>query len=382
MSFRKASWLGLLLVLVSAAWPAAVQAQYPLHPVYSYARFQVGNGLPIPIVFLPAPQGGVVVPATMMFPTTPATVMQTGVTDPLTLMLAPGVLKAVGPPVLNIPVFLANPKVFQVATDFGLSLPPAPSSVTFAASGRSGPSMATWCPGYGIPTMTHMSPGSTVMSYNPACPAPGVGTPKGLLKYTKTTNQFGGPTKKGGAGKAITAGKANVAFVAAFSPGCPFVGACLAAFNNAYGASPGAIGNNWGVTGMSAPSPVMPGVFPVKVTAMGAVTMLYTPGFGTGPTNKATSFAGPWTTGMLTVSQTAALGGAEIFKRTGSDMRVSGVGGISLISGAISVRTISGPNANRGWITLNIPEPGAAGGAAVALLALAACHALVRRRSR
>jgi len=367
MSFLKASRFGLLLVLISAAWPAAVQAVpgYQLHPVYTYARFQIGNGLPIPIVFLPAPRGGVVIPAvTFPFPTSPATVSQTGASDPLTLKIPAGVLKAVGPPVLNIPVFLANPKVFQVATDFGLSLPAA----TFMKGGRVGPAAATWCPGSAVPTA----------GYNPSC-ASGSGAPPGLLRYSKTTNQFGGAV----GGKAIFAGKANVAFAAAFVAGCAPVGACLVAFNNAYGASPGAIGNTWGKIGLSAPAPVMPGVFPAKVTGMGAVTKLYTSlGAGTGPTNKATSFAGPWTTGKLTVSQPKALGGKEIFVRTGSDMRVSGVGGISLISGSVSLRTLSGPNANRGWLTMNVPEPGAAGGAAGALLALAACHVLVRRRSR
>lgn len=370
-SFLKASSFALALLLLSAALPASVQAQFQLHPVYTYGRFQIGNGLPIPITFLPPPRDRLDIPATVPFGS--ATVMQ-GTGSPPTLSIPSAVLTAPGN-LVNVPVLLANPAVFQVATSFVLNWPPAGGgTVTFKAGGRVGPATVTWCPGFPLPTA----------SYNPSCTAPSAGTPKGLLKYTKTTNQFGGAGVGGGPGKAIIAGKANVAFAAAFSPGCPGLAGCLAAFNNAYGVAPGAIGNTWGVVGVSTPVPVIPGVFPVNVTAMGAVTKVYTAyGAGTGPTNAATSFAGPWTTGMLTASVTNAKGLPEVFVRTGSDMRdASGVGGITLISSSVSDRTISGPNANRGWMRLYVPEPSAALGAAGALLALVTCHGLVRRRSR
>jgi len=212
-------------------------------------------------------------------------------------------------------------------------------------------------------------------------PGGGAGkTAKGLLRYTKTKNQFGGPNV---GTNPIVGGKAIVAFNRAFVPGCPGISGCFAGFNFAYGVTPGAIGAKFGVVGASTPTGPVPGTFPVDVTANGAITMIFTSlGTGSGITNVATSFAGPWTTGMLTVSVTNALGMAEIFVRTGMDSRVSGVGGIQLISGAVSDRTISGPNANRGWITLLIPEPSATLGAAGALLALVACQRLVRSRSR
>jgi hypothetical protein len=41
----------------------------------------------------------------------------------------------------------------------------------------------------------------------------------------------------------------------------------------------------------------------------------------------------------------------------------------------------SGPNGNRAWLRLNIPEPSAVLGAASGLGMLALCHALARRRS-
>ena len=59
-----------------------------------------------------------------------------------------------------------------------------------------------------------------------------------------------------------------------------------------------------------------------------------------------------------------------------------GGGTLSLVSGALSNRAISGPNANRGWMRLVLPEPKAALGAGAALAALAVCHALARRRTR
>jgi hypothetical protein len=103
---------------------------------------------------------------------------------------------------------------------------------------------------------------------------------------------------------------------------------------------------------------------------------------GAGLPNPATSYGGPWTTGMLTVSVTANAGATvEIFMLTGSDGRVSGTGGVSLVTGTISDRTLRGPNANRGWLQIYVPEPGATLGAVAALLTLVTGHGLTRRRS-
>jgi hypothetical protein len=72
-----------------------------------------------------------------------------------------------------------------------------------------------------------------------------------------------------------------------------------------------------------------------------------------GLTNMATSVAGPFTTGMLTISAPLAAGAPEIFTITGKDSRTAGgAGTIQLVSGALSQRTTSGPNANRGWVRL------------------------------
>jgi hypothetical protein len=99
-----------------------------------------------------------------------------------------------------------------------------------------------------------------------------------------------------------------------------------------------------------------------------------------------TSWVLPFTTGRVTVSVTQNAGAPtqqEIFTRTGDDMRTPGGQGIVvMVSGAVSARSISGPNGDRRWLTLNVPEPGALGAGAASLLALLGCHALARRRDR
>jgi hypothetical protein len=105
------------------------------------------------------------------------------------------------------------------------------------------------------------------------------------------------------------------------------------------------------------------------------------------PTNMATSVQGPWTTGKLVVTNGAAGGAAETFTLTGKDSRtVSGGGTIQLVSGAVSTRTASGPNANRGWVELQLqgfedtPSLSPMGLAATAALMLLAGGYAVRRR--
>jgi hypothetical protein len=95
----------------------------------------------------------------------------------------------------------------------------------------------------------------------------------------------------------------------------------------------------------------------------------------------------PWTTGFISIFQPAlAPNGIEQFFLSGTDMRVAGVGNISMVSGALSVRALSRANSNRGWISLNlvevVPEPSVPLAAAGALVMLGICHGLVRRRSR
>jgi hypothetical protein len=117
------------------------------------------------------------------------------------------------------------------------------------------------------------------------------------------------------------------------------------------------------------------------INALGSISVSGSAG-ASGLNNKATISSGyPWTTGMISVNQPAAVP-PELFILTGMDARDSfGVGSISLVSGALSLRALSGPNANRGWVRLTLPEPAAALGAAGAFLMLGLCHGMARRRS-
>jgi hypothetical protein len=130
-----------------------------------------------------------------------------------------------------------------------------------------------------------------------------------------------------------------------------------------------------------------PGIQVVAADAAGMLTMsaftnTMVPTAMTGFTNMASSTGYPWTTGMITVSAPLAAGVGEKFTITGMDSRVNGVGTIQLVTGTLSRRTASGPNANRGWMRINVPEPSAALAAGAGLSMLALCHGLARRRSR
>jgi hypothetical protein len=118
------------------------------------------------------------------------------------------------------------------------------------------------------------------------------------------------------------------------------------------------------------------GVRAVSVTSMGLVNMSAVVGMTAPISNMATTEGFPFTTGMITISQYAAKGSPEVFKLTGGDARVNGVGTISLVSGGLSLRVSTGANANRSWARYTLPEPSAVLGAAAVLAMLGVCHRL------
>ena len=128
------------------------------------------------------------------------------------------------------------------------------------------------------------------------------------------------------------------------------------------------------------------GVFVGVANAAGTITSVLSSGIaGSGVSNGAISYGAPWTTGRITVSNLAA-SPVETFILSGSDLRtpVSGLGTISLVSGALSIRSLSGPNANRGWLNLEVIAavpalPPGALAAATGLLALTGGYLLHRR---
>lgn len=354
--------LGVAAALALAASTAAAQA---VHPLAGSARFQVGAGLPLPITTAASPNGRVLA-------TPAATAMQTSGPDPRRLTLSPSQLTAAAAP-MNVGFALVNPNVFQIHTSVSVRLPNAPA--VFRAGGRTGPATVTFCPGQVVGTV------------NPACASPAApgNVINGLIRYTRTSNQFGGPAQAAMGGVVDSALRAG-----SFAP-CHFASAtgCIAVFASAAplpAAMQGAPFGSFAVAPGSAPSP---GLFAVGVSPGGVITSITSAGLGSGVANPQTSFGGPWTTGMVTVSVTGPLG-LQVFTLTGSDNRVSGVGSLSLVSGSVSARGLTGPNANRGWLNLVLgpaaagaPSASPAGIAAIAgLLALVGARRLYARALR
>jgi len=352
MSF-KMSILGLAVVVIAAmATSAEAQRSYPLT---GNSRSQIGDGLPVPIGFTPAPNGKInVLPG--------ARVTQTAGPDPKKMIFPNQNIATYDGPDFNLPVFLLNSNVFQVKTNVSIFFP-APnggpdglgSGLSWSAGGRTGASTVTWCPGQAV-----------TASGNPNCTDPGTGAPgnhaiAGFLKYTKTTNQFGGAIRTSAGGTADVGLKAAVP-----SPPLPCdhaqpAGAggspCRVIFALATPEPTGRMGGPFLTAGATTPGAGPPGpggLRNAKIAANGEILSVTSPGLGAGAANPATNFGGPYTTGMLTVHQSAAVGTPEVFVLTGSDNRVNGVGTISLVAGGLSDRALSGPNANRAWVNLTV----------------------------
>jgi hypothetical protein len=352
-----------LLIAISAlALPGPAGAAY-----YSVtgggAQLQIGDGeFPLPVQ--PATAGGAQIGTMTMFPPllipvnpdpAKALVKQTAGPDPKQITIPPGVFVRPAPGPKAIGVLKHNPKLLQVRTNFTFSAPaPQLGSAALRAGGRTGPPIATF-------------------------KGPILGA---LVFYEKTTAQFGGPLQA-----RIAPAPARVfvdrgiklpckhpvfggldvtcqAPLVAWSPGS------LAAFGAPVGFS----------TMTSAPPPKSPNIVNASIpNTTGLIAQSASAAKIGSIVNWATSAGFPWTTGRVIVSSKEALGVYEKFTVTGMDSRMNGVGTISLVSGALSNRKLSGPNGSRGWLRLSVPEPSAARGALAALVTLSACRALARR---
>jgi len=360
-----------LVAIGFVAGLCASVAQAAPHSLTGNSRAQIGNGLPIPITGQPAPANRILaVPG--------AVAHQTLGPDPKNFRLDPGQLRAgdlqntMTPNInINLPLFPSNSKLFQVRTQIAISGPgalvgPQPS---LSAGGRTGASAVQFCAGSTVPP-----------AGNPACLTPMGGSGiNGSIRFTASANQFGGP------GQSNLGGNADIALRVGGTP----PGAVTAIFAFATPAGTGAAGGPFGFSNMTAgatPGPAS-GIGVFNATAAGNLVTTIVAGLGSGIANPATSYGVPWTDGILTLSVTANVGPPEIFVISGSDMRVSGVGTLSLVSGSVSARALSGPNANRSWANYTVgpviqptPAMSSHGLAAVfGLLALAGGYVIQRR---
>jgi hypothetical protein len=358
-------------------------------PLGGQLRFQIGDGLPVPISNEPAQSGPVEWGHEGGVLATPvATIMQqspvlgTPATAPRSLMLAPGAFTHAGPQQSH-PVYGANPVLFSVRTNLVISNPnPNFPTASFLAGGRSGPAIVSWCAGSPSPTA----------AANPGCLAPSTtagGLPpltNGLVRYTATRNQFGGAAFSRVVGTAQVF--FNVLGLAKASLPCAGPG-CTVGVSIVNPGSTGVVGAPFGAS-VANPLFVTPtGIYTASIGANGTVVLgaPVTNGFGanipfTG--QPATSWGFPLTTGRLTISVTQNVGsGPETFIRTGGDHRaVDGEGVVTMVAGSVSARSISGPNGNRGWATIYVPEPVRVECAAAAILTLFGLSQWSRRRVR
>jgi hypothetical protein len=435
MTIRNRLAIALLTFLVSVVFAGIASAQAGDPCVGTSCglggqiRAQIGKGLPLPISVADERTGPFVDitiqtgPATpdganlrgdglgqpgQIKPTTSARVNQTTAhphTDlnPRGITLIPG-NSGYGPaPEGSIGVLDFNTAVFAVQTQLIFDTPHPETTVNggpvnvpggvdrnkLFAGGRPGGDVVSYCAG---------ALGNADNNFNNSCTKAADGDFNGLARFTKTKNQFGGVSTGRVLGTAkvyfnidlltimdmpCTGCKFGLSTVVPGTTGVaggPFGGSVMnPAFQTQTGVYTGTLGFNGSILNNPLTNPIRPVI--VSTTPNGV--QVGSPYTG----QPATSVGFPLTTGMITISVTAA--GVfnplkpEVFKRTGTDARdANGNGVIALNTGAISSRTVSKGNANRVWTTLEIPEPSAILAASAGLFALFGCHQLVRRRSR
>ena len=394
----KSSWTRLACaacVLVVFGWAASAAAQTTVrYSLSGNGGYWIGGGLPVPITKGVAPNAAMVaIPG--------AVVKQTQTASPAQMTICPGQLE--GGAALNggtvptwAPQALNNPNLFQVSTVLtfkfpavegrGIHSPNADGNVIFKAGGRTGPATLTWCPGF-APT--------NPPTCNPAATYKGV---SGSMTYHKTANQFGGPgqAQVGPWSQGQQQGRATIWGVAASPAPCKHTAlagtnaACFAAKGYATPAPLVTMGAPFGYYNSTAPQSAAPNLW-VAWAATGGTLLFKAPAAQITFKNTPLGFGGPWTTGQLTMVAPNA-SPPETFTLTGSDGRAAtGMGNISLVSGGLSNRTVSGPNVNRGWLNLvigaqlpgEVPSISGLGIASLGLALLgigAAGLALARRR--
>jgi hypothetical protein len=328
-------------VLIASLGSATAGAQ-TTHPLDGNVRFQIGNDQPIPITWAARrPHGAVhAIPG--------ATVAMTSPNGAVTLK--PGQLTHARTPNWLFGLALdPNFAVFQLGTSLAVSFPAAvEGTVSFAPAGRAGADVVTFCPGDVV-----------TPAGNPMCSDPSEGIISGLMRYTRTGAEIGGPAR------GSFSGTANVAFRLSGGPLCAYASganpSCKAIFALTTPPPTGAWGGSFGVfvsTLRDAPSP---GRFYVTLGPVGTILGITpTPYLGLGLPNLLTSYGGPWTAGKLTLSVTDNTGAStEVFVLSGMDTRdpITGQGSVSLVSGSVSDRSLWAPTANRGWLNLIIKPP-------------------------
>jgi hypothetical protein len=343
MSFKRAAVLtGSLLLTIGLATTAQAATKVYTLGGGSAAQLQIGNGLPLPIqqanagavgkvfpnLLIPRATGGVNVTVTTAAP---------AAGTQRSLKVPAGALQKL-PAQLTVGVNGQNGALYAVATNLGFTWPIA--NATFNTTKRTGPKS------FAVSTVGGVT-GNNISYSNvkakkfggPAKFSIVAGAAAGLLPGPVTVFAAGAPPPCAGCGGILI--PAYPAATAAIGASGPTLAGIPQGFNVA---TPGGPAASLAVTGTFGPNGT-----PIAITNTG-------PGFGL--TNAANSFGFPWTTGRITVQALLAGGGganAESFVISGNDGRnASGRGAVQMVAGATSQRGFSGPNANRGWVRIEV----------------------------
>ena len=407
MSLKRLVIVFLLLGLGFAGTAAGGTQKYSVSSG-SGGQIQIGGGLPLPIqATCNATCTGTHFPKLLVPRVLAATVAQTTTrTTAQKIMVPKGVLSRPAP--LPAPNILGqadnNPALYAVATNINYTWPN--TAAVFSTAARTGATTTTVNLGLGNSIRYSNAlgrkfggPAQFALKLGAPGPPGGAGPPGDLktnaaitlyIIAVQPTGQppcthpaFGGTNP---AGAACVAALINVVATGGTAP------SALGAVGGGQVAAPFTLTTPGGTPIQVAQGGPKPGIGVVKAgaTPRGTISLFaFTPNGNTGLTNMASSTGFPWTTGMLTIKATLAGGAPETWMLTGKDNRnTKGVGAIKMVSGALSQRTVTGPNANRGWVKLNLmrtPEPGVPALSPMALAATAglmllAAGYMMRRR--
>ncbi len=396
MTFFNRFMLSVSCTLLGFGWAVSAHAE-----TYSVTggggQIQIGGGLPLPIQLTNSAVTGTVFPpllvpvrAGAVVSGTTAMAVQKKLNVPANVLSKPAVRRVLGQ-------FNQNPNLYAAATNLGWKWPAAPA--VFSVGARTGAKTTSFnttagnvirysnplARKFGGPAQFALSPGAPsglmpvpVTLYGIAVPGPG--NPPCVHPALTTMN--GGPFP--GPGNAACVG----ALGQALPTGLAAPGGAVGAVVSTPGGTPAAVLAGGPIPGVGVGAfgkgPLHPAGPAGTVSAFVFTPAMTMKGF----TNMASSVGYPWTTGKIQVSAPFAAGAPEFFTITGKDSRtIGGAGTIQMVSGALSQRTRTGPNANRGWVRLilavapSTPALSPVMGAAFAVTMMLAFGYAVRRYS-
>jgi hypothetical protein len=273
-----------------------------------------------------------------------------------------------------------------------------------SAGGRPGAATLTNCAGAIVPATIPGTWSGGCTNFTPFTVGglTGVQVAPALMRYTRTSNQFGGAASQRQVRRTAVStsnnwlGRINFNnFIAPYTAADMAMTSIKKVYPTlpqnliepaVWGAPFGAVLQRFG--SQAVPGNLVSAFLTTNGKPLNTSTVMVTtnpvslggPGTGMGLVQTSTSWGGPLTTGMVTVQlvplDTNVL--PSTWSNTGSDHRDTGGNGyVSLVSGSVSSRNLSGAGTSRTMLTLLVPEPGMAVGLFACVVALAG---LSRRR--